>query len=686
MEKPKPPKGIKVCAVCGAKNVRVMHINGDIGRAKNLAGLVQKYGEITVFGVMCLKCVRRVLIIHKHATRFHDLCHKKGIDNNGDVLSRGCQLPVNDGTDTLDLAYCLQSLQQMQSRSPVIHLPQANIGLKHLTLKSIDMPLSVLRPIAPKPPQSDMRIPGNDSLVDGTPTSILDLGSRTNSQELQVNQSVSTQLYESVITSLIEGALDPDAGSPPPPKKPKLHKHHDDWDSKPFGDHTYGKALTAEEILKKHADEWIDLLSADLLRQKSQEMISPDNQNILLIKASEGKLSKIAEAVLKMPKLRAQIMACLMSDVSNALTRISNRKRGNLSCLKPKGFEDNMNFDWNSVIREMDVVSPELLKLCMAMLFKPDKTQLNSVRMAKETIPKIGVVFAVLVQGRFRELTKVQRIISLVLRRNGCNGKAVWQKMNPLGLCLSYTSMITLEHGLCANQTTSQSCKITADGTQEDSATVLAQEAKKGTTFESKKTPAKKPILKIIRKTVTSDQGSGTTNNIPDYSSGEFSNRGPGTGTDEAVPVPSVATTNTNAIEHAASRMSMGAVIAQEAKRRTTPKSKETPAKKPILKIIQKTVTFDQGSGTTNNILDCSSGEFSNEGRGTGTDETVPVPAAATTNTMAIENAASKMSTNASELNTQNYSSELKRLATQVSDTQQDDLSDSDFVFQGMTF
>ena len=62
------------------------------------------------------------------------------------------------------------------------------------------------------------------------------------------------------------------------------------------------------------------------------------------------------------------------------------------------------------------------------------------------------------------------------------------------------------------------------------------------------------------------------------------------------------------------------------------------------------------------------------------------MPAVATTNTMAIENAASKMSTNASELNTQNYSSELKRLATQVSDTQQDDLSDSDFVFQGMTF
>ena len=148
--------------------------------------------------------------------------------------------------------------------------------------------------------------------------------------------------------------------------------------------------------------------------------------------------------------------------------------------------------------------------------------------------------------------------------------------------------MITLEHGLCANQTTSQSSKITAGGTQEDSATVLAQEAKKGITFESTKTPAKKPILKIIRKTVTSDQGSGTTNKIPDYSSGEFSNGGPGTGTDEAFPVPAVATTNT----------------------------------------------------------------------------------------MAIENAASKMSTITSELNTQ----------TQVSDTQQDDLLDSDFVFQGITF
>ncbi len=126
--------------------------------------------------------------------------------------------------------------------------------------------------------------------------------------------------------------------------------------------------------------------------------------------------------------------------------------------------------------------------------------------------------------------------------------------MNPLGLCLSYTSMITLEHGLSANQTTSPSSETTADGTQEDSSTVPAPDNKHGSTPETKKRPAKKPVLKIIRRTVTSDQG-GATQKISDNSKGEFSIGGPGSRDYEALTVPTVATMKTMAVDNAASQL-----------------------------------------------------------------------------------------------------------------------------------
>jgi hypothetical protein len=78
-------------------------------------------------------------------------------------------------------------------------------------------------------------------------------------------------------------------------------------------------------------------------------------------------------------------------------------------------------FDWNELLTEIVNKAPYFAKFAIAMMLKPEDW-LN-VEKLEGVKYRICVVYAILMQGRMRELSRVQRIISMLLLDSVCEEK-----------------------------------------------------------------------------------------------------------------------------------------------------------------------------------------------------------------------------------------------------------------------
>ncbi|XP_022108927.1 uncharacterized protein LOC110989104 isoform X2 [Acanthaster planci] len=463
-------------------------------------------------GLMCLKCLRRLQSIHKRVQQFRALCQKspynvithklvrvpplKGkevkpdiipmklvpishtdLDTNsnrrhtdrsaGNVMpvapkplmmfpgsprpSFAVAPPVSVGPATVPVPVQPQTYQLeagLQNVSPSVSSVAVDGSLKTLLIIPNQTPPGAL-------PMVPVNFPSQSPLVFPNPASVgqAPMAPVAGSSKLVHIAPKQVPVQNIVISpqDAVKQATPEELTAAPTPKTSKLSKdlELEAEEQQPtlrsrFGDHSYHlPEKSASEILSRHADTWLRFRN-----YSDPECLSVDDIKTMVSKSVEGSAKKLAKAALAIPGLRRMMVAQLMSDFDSALCKISNRKLGTLSCLKPVGYSEQTSFDWDSVIIEMDTVVPELLQLCLAALNRSSYLEKHMRRAVLETVPRIGMVFAILVQGRVKELNRVQRVISVLLRQNGCDGKIVYQKLNPLGLCMSYTNMLELMRGI----------------------------------------------------------------------------------------------------------------------------------------------------------------------------------------------------------------------------------------------
>ncbi|CAC5418958.1 unnamed protein product [Mytilus coruscus] len=121
-----------------------------------------------------------------------------------------------------------------------------------------------------------------------------------------------------------------------------------------------------------------------------------------------------------------------MNSMSNLLR---NRKLFYVSELMKKNPEDLKSFKWNEIISEFMVKFPTVFSLILTMFLTPE--EMENKEKIEGIIPRIGMVYSMLMQGRNKELSRIQRVTSLFLFDNICDQK-VFDRLQTVGVCLSY--------------------------------------------------------------------------------------------------------------------------------------------------------------------------------------------------------------------------------------------------------
>eukprot|EP00794_Sanderia_malayensis_P016282 gene16282-17920_t len=158
-----------------------------------------------------------------------------------------------------------------------------------------------------------------------------------------------------------------------------------------------------------------------------------------LKKASQEILtSDIADNILKCKTLSSAIREKKMDAINNCLEELCKLKSP--SCLRSTNTEDLMNFDWNMILNEIHNRCPELLDIFLLICCR----NYSSVNLQEQIIiRRIGMVYGILMQSRCKELSLVQRLMTVILTEGGVTKKCN-ERLQKVGVCLSYTRKINL--------------------------------------------------------------------------------------------------------------------------------------------------------------------------------------------------------------------------------------------------
>ena len=144
--------------------------------------------------------------------------------------------------------------------------------------------------------------------------------------------------------------------------------------------------------------------------------------------------SCIAATLMKIKPMQRALLQEIVKEIRVEEKRMGVRKRGDVSYLMRKDFQAMETFSWTEVVQEGCKRHPLLITLlAQSLLAKDDMAKLE------EHIPRLGMLYGMLMQGRNQELSLVQRVNSMVLYDNLCDQK-VFDRLQPLGVTMSYST------------------------------------------------------------------------------------------------------------------------------------------------------------------------------------------------------------------------------------------------------
>jgi len=100
-----------------------------------------------------------------------------------------------------------------------------------------------------------------------------------------------------------------------------------------------------------------------------------------------------------------------------------NKKHGFVSTLMNKKFDDLVSFSWSDFVLKESEQFPLLMKLLLCMMIPFNVRNMESK--ITSIIPRLGMIYGIVAQGRNHELSKVQRIMSVNLADNIADQKVM---------------------------------------------------------------------------------------------------------------------------------------------------------------------------------------------------------------------------------------------------------------------
>ncbi len=119
--------------------------------------------------------------------------------------------------------------------------------------------------------------------------------------------------------------------------------------------------------------------------------------------------------------LRKHFIHSLMKSEQVQMQQMGNRKHGNVSVLMKKSYDDLVQFDWMELLEEAFSNFPDMMQLLVAICTKSQNV--NRLDIIRRLVPKLGLIYAVAAQSGNPELSRLQRVVSVLLYDNICDQK-----------------------------------------------------------------------------------------------------------------------------------------------------------------------------------------------------------------------------------------------------------------------
>ncbi|CAG2243662.1 unnamed protein product [Mytilus edulis] len=398
------------CLVCGkfAKEARrVETIRKLKGKDYSLKELLKKYGGINVeSGTVCRNCSKKVDSLHKKKTDFYNECQKNAGMSKRMASSPHINPPkrINMSTPKNIYSICSNTETDQAHVSGILSLQSASslsgssshpFSLDSLTSSATSESATSFQTASLTSLASSNSVTSNQTGSCSTSTDHI------YSKNNEKSSTVKSKGKEDKQRSTIPAAID-----------------HDYIVSKP--------SPVVQNIM---VDKIMDFKNNININSKT-EMKEADTEILMSILKTKNK-REVIKHLLTTEGFKDSILCLLMEEINLMSNRLRNRKLFYVSELMKKRPEDLKFFKWNEIM----VKFPTVFSLILTMFLTPQ--DMENKDKIEAIIPRIGMVYSMLMQGRNKELSRIQRITSLFLFDNICDQK-VFDRLQTVGVCLSY--------------------------------------------------------------------------------------------------------------------------------------------------------------------------------------------------------------------------------------------------------
>lgn len=133
-------------------------------------------------------------------------------------------------------------------------------------------------------------------------------------------------------------------------------------------------------------------------------------QDILSSILNMDPISSLANKIFEVDKLRESLWNLFMLKIEDDSKYLTQRK---LSYLNHTDFDGLTSFDWNCVLKEMLDLNPLLVDVLLAI--STSRKKQHQLQHYKDIIPEFGLMYGILMKRRFKDLSRVQRTITVAL-------------------------------------------------------------------------------------------------------------------------------------------------------------------------------------------------------------------------------------------------------------------------------
>jgi hypothetical protein len=143
--------------------------------------------------------------------------------------------------------------------------------------------------------------------------------------------------------------------------------------------------------------------------QCADHSISYQDRADLLDTILHGNASDIANKVMAVKQTREVIENIVKDGIESDAAQVTNNK----SVLFKKTFEDLQSFQWGDVVSEMVDNQPALTNMLLTVM---SRNKVTTDCLPENLVPKVGLIYGVLMQERYHKLSLVQRVLAIVLK------------------------------------------------------------------------------------------------------------------------------------------------------------------------------------------------------------------------------------------------------------------------------